>query len=519
MADLLRLVIRAAAYLTLLFFITPATHLLAQGKTESQNTRRSVRIRWDAEPGITRYRLQLARDEEFKDIVFDLPVIGQEYALPTLPAGRYYWRVAPAAMQVGTFTPPAAVDVDSKPKVNTGLNNRMILPPSRKSGWQTATGNIMQPIVAPLRTSSSYDLVGVNSDGIVYALDGASGAALWTARYKLNAKRNEAKDNINAASMFTPVVLSSDRGVANVVVAFDGGVRALKGATGREIWRVNLPARALSGVALNSPGNAGQLVVVTDSSPALSIMNAESGQLLSQAKLDAPVVGAPGPFTIQEKRGVVISLEGGVIEMRDSRGERVRSVKLDTSLTTAPIVVQAQRETLVLAGTESGLLVLDATDLRPLRRIAMEGDAPRGMLTAADLDGDGVIEVVMVTRRGRTVVVNPAIGKIKWYAEGAVDAASASFIDLNGDGALDVLVAAGSTFAIGLSGRDGALIWKAEGADAVVPSTGNAPPAIRALATAPVGSGASKLVIGSDQSRTGLRAVLVSKSGVKAATP
>lgn len=52
-----------------------------------------VLIRWRARPNVGRYRLQLALDNAFNDIVFDRAVIGNTYRVTDLPQGRYYWRV------------------------------------------------------------------------------------------------------------------------------------------------------------------------------------------------------------------------------------------------------------------------------------------------------------------------------------------------------------------------------------------------------------------------------------------
>src|SRR5258708_30434886 len=51
-------------------------------------------LRWGARPGVFRYRLQLAGDREFTDIIFDRVVSGNEYEVSDLTPGRYFWRVA-----------------------------------------------------------------------------------------------------------------------------------------------------------------------------------------------------------------------------------------------------------------------------------------------------------------------------------------------------------------------------------------------------------------------------------------
>jgi hypothetical protein len=52
-------------------------------------------IQWYKQRGVTRYRLQIAGDEQFENVFFDGPVIGEQYRVSDLSAGYYYWRVAP----------------------------------------------------------------------------------------------------------------------------------------------------------------------------------------------------------------------------------------------------------------------------------------------------------------------------------------------------------------------------------------------------------------------------------------
>ena len=52
-------------------------------------------IRWNPEPGVQRYRLQISTDNNFNDVMFDKGVTGREYIPRNLAPGRYYWRVGP----------------------------------------------------------------------------------------------------------------------------------------------------------------------------------------------------------------------------------------------------------------------------------------------------------------------------------------------------------------------------------------------------------------------------------------
>src|SRR5438132_399214 len=61
------------------------------------NPRVSMEIyaRWSAQPGVSRFRFQLARDSGFDDMVVDRVVYTTEIQIADLMPGTYYWRVAP----------------------------------------------------------------------------------------------------------------------------------------------------------------------------------------------------------------------------------------------------------------------------------------------------------------------------------------------------------------------------------------------------------------------------------------
>lgn len=466
---------------------------------------------WEGTPGVNRYRLQVSRDAQFTDLVFDRAVEGREYVIGDLALGHYYWRVAPAAAETGTYSAPRTVEIpvgkkiESTTAINTGTRTPSSTPAS-KTGWSAATGNIAQPLAFYLREQTAPDVVGVNDEGMVYALDAANGIALWTARFRPDAKRGETTGNGGAAP-FQPVSLSASGGLQNVLVASEGGVRAIEGATGRQLWRASLPGRAASAVVGDMNGDGTMEIAVFQDNPAgLSLLEAATGRLIAQEKISALMLGAPAAVKSKTEAGVLLALSDGTLDLRGMKGERIRSTKLDVQFTTPPLIVETPQNTLAMFGTNHGLIAVDVATLKPLWRVATEGDAPRGQLSAADLDNDGAPEVVMITRRGRTVAVSTANGKIKWYANIQNRAGAPILADLNGDGVTDVLVASDLSSLTGHEGRSGTLIFgNQKGAATTTENSGDGPVAYQTCAYLS-NRGGAPFVVCNDPASGGLRA-------------
>jgi hypothetical protein len=293
-----------------------------------------------------------------------------------------------------------------------------------------------------------------------------------------------------------------------VSVASADGLRGLDGETGREVWRTVLQGRLQSGTVAQLQGEkaASEFVVATSDPDTLTVLEAQSGRIISKTKLSGALLGSPIPFTHGEVNAVAYALDNRQLEIRRRDGVAVRAIKFDVPFTTPPLVLATPRGTLVVIGTEHGLLFFEGSDLKPLGRITTEQDAPRGRLTAADMDNDGTIEIVMVTKNGRVAVISTA-GKVNWAVEGAADAYMATFANLNNDGVLDVLVASDAAFALGFSGRDGGLIWRAE-ENAKTTATGAASGErmLRTL-TGALSNAGVPLLVGGDAARSSVRAV------------
>jgi outer membrane protein assembly factor BamB len=487
------------------------TSLTQTGAVENST---EVHLRWGARPNVTRYRLQLASDSSFADIVFDRVVAGTDYRVNDLPPGRYFWRVAPLTATRGEFSSAGVIEVGK----STSREDATPLPtpsPVRDSsqpgsgapssiiargGWRAAVGDIPHPVLAHLRSAARLDLVGINSDGVIFALDAASGVALWnTARRQTDGKRMIP----TSAALF---LLRSRSGLDDVIQMAGVDVASIEGTSGRELWRTTLPAAASGGLVVNDKHS--QILLVDNSGPRLFVLDALTGSLLTQIKLPNRLVGAPVALVGRDAGQIVLAYETGRIEVRDTAGVLVRSGDCGSPATTPPLFIKGSHGDFVLVGTRAGLIALTAGGLRPLGMVAIKDDAPRGALAAEDLNGDGTTDVIIMTDRGRVVAVNAADGKIRWEVSVANEGQSIAFADLDGDRVLDVVLAGGQSFALALSGRDGSIVWKDDEPAALVAnhSVALAP---RSIVTMPFGSGA--LLIAGDPSRTGLRAVELRK--------
>ena len=199
----------------------------------------------------------------------------------------------------------------------------------------------------------------------------------------------------------------------------------------------------------------------------------------------------------------MLALEDGRVQVIDDKGKLLRSGSAESAATTSPLFVRSARGNFVLVGTKEGLTALDAMDLRPLGRVNVKNDTPRGMLATIDVDGDRNPEVVMITEQGQVFMIKADEGRTLWTAD-ARHADMIAFADINRDGTLDLLMMAREGSAFALSGRDGTLLWKEE-AGAIA---ANHAPAVRQRSIVVARTTSGSLVITSDTGSGGLKAVL-----------
>ncbi|HMH42694.1 MAG TPA: hypothetical protein VK557_04375, partial [Pyrinomonadaceae bacterium] len=307
-----RISITCALILIVSALVTIEGVVRAQNNPQLQNT--TVHLRWGPRAGVSRYRLQLASDVHFRDIVFDRVISGTETDVNDLAPGKYFWRIAPLTKTLGGFSSAGTIEVaaPSAPRLPIVPSPTPTItpqtPPANSivttGGWRAAVGDIARPLVAHLRSRESLDVVGTNSDGVTFALDSTSGVALWSFR---------GRRPVTAAA--PPVVINSRMGLDDVLV-FDGtSAIKIEGRTGRELWRSPLPAIPTSAIA--SSDTTGPIIIIVDNSlRRLLVLNGLSGSLVSQTLLPARVIGPPTPV-VDPSGTLLIAYENGEVELRD----------------------------------------------------------------------------------------------------------------------------------------------------------------------------------------------------------
>ena len=458
-------------------------------------------IQWNPKPGVQRYRLQISTDDRFNDVMFDKVVTGREYIPRNLAPGRYHWRVGPTNSK--RFLRIGHLLVTKEAAYGGGVY-RVPVP-----GWVATTGGVSAPIAAQLRSDRDPDFLVTNAAGTVYALDSARGITLWTAHYASTATAAPAQPR-----RFVPVVANLGDNTTLVIVAFEKGLRAVDGLSGKEAWQVELPAGIVGGLAADLDDQLGSEVYVTeDSTNQLILLNGQNGQVKFAIKLNAAPLGPPVALTTKKGfRGIVTPLGNNALEVRDVDGKYVLTIRLGVELTTAPITAETSAGVVLMVGTKIGLMMFDTDRFEALRRASIEvGHYPSGPLAVVDVDGDKHSDrIVLITNLGRVAAVNPSDGRIEWFADGFNPAGSLAFGDLNHDGWLDVLVPDSKNFAVGLSGKDGSRMWESSGPEGSTVST-HSETTVRKLATATLKDG-TIIVVGNDPSASGLRALELRKS-------
>lgn len=86
--------------------IIPNQNSIVSAQTAEHPVFFPTTIWWPKQKGVTKYRLQIADDKGFRNVLFDVRLVGGPHTVCWLSPGYYYWRVAPSNGKTGAFLKP-----------------------------------------------------------------------------------------------------------------------------------------------------------------------------------------------------------------------------------------------------------------------------------------------------------------------------------------------------------------------------------------------------------------------------
>jgi serine/threonine protein kinase/outer membrane protein assembly factor BamB len=258
------------------------------------------------------------------------------------------------------------------------------------TGWMSSI-----PAVADLNGDGVLDVVVQRWDNHdVIALDGRNGATLW--KFLTNKTPNYGGVAVGK--------LLGDGKPYVVAPSLDGNVYALRGKNGKLLWKAPIGAGGSRAPATLADING-------DGKPDVLIVN-RTGELWA---LDGPTGKVLGRMTVP-----------GASE---GLGR--------------PAVAKVAGRTLIVAPLgHAGVVAFDAATFAKVWQTKSEGPVIASPIVA-DLDRDGLQEVVIATTTGNMAVLDLATGARLWgwHVSDEMIEADPAVADLDGDGVLDILIA------------------------------------------------------------------------------
>lgn len=163
---------------------------------------------------------------------------------------------------------------------------------------------------------------------------------------------------------------------------------------------------------------------------------------------------------------VLGSTDGDVYVMNGRTGRRLASASTEGRIVPDVAVTKINADAkpdILVASRDARAYGIDGATLQPLWTAAFE--SPAKMARAADLNGDGTLDLAVVVESGGLFAIDGKDGKQLWVnqpSDAKIEAVSVA--DFNGDGAGDVAIGYGKEGNVAvLNGRSGANLWSVKG--------------------------------------------------------
>ncbi len=322
--------------------------------------------------------------------------------------------------------------------------------------WKRDLGFCRVVTAGHVGKSHQLVLLAATDAGALYVLNPTDGATVW---------RFAAGDQ----QMGCPAIADVDVDGANEIVvgSSDAQLYVLNGDDGRVKWRYNVGAIISTApvVARLSRGTRFPEIVVTTNSGSVHCLRGDGKQAQWERKFARPILASPAVADVNGDRQLdlaVMTDEGEVTLIEGFSGNDLEQFSIVGGRTSSPVAADLNRDgkaEFFVGGTRLESYGQPRGRFGPVWNLVAGGDFISSP-ALGDLDGDGKLEVVALSREGVVHCVDAATGKAKWSSRVAASSSACSgsplIADLTGtkqsavlvatpDGALTALEAAGKT--------------------------------------------------------------------------
>ena len=296
------------------------------------------------------------------------------------------------------------------------------------------------PAVGDVDADGGCDVVLATTAGSVIAL-GSDGFEMW---------RWDVRQPISVPPTLADV--TGDLGPEVLALSNSGRLLCLDGATGSPIWTFDLPGKlewAATSVVVADVNRDGRAEIVTsDSTASLVCLNGEGTPLWTRAEpggwRSSPAVGDLNGDGFCE---ILMGSDRCPLICVSHDGKELWRLPAQGAAATSPVVwdLDGDGTPEIVTGIGAKLTAVNAKG-KIVWQHAMSRDIDAA-ISAADVDGDGRVEVIAVDLNGQVACVSGA-GKLRWQASVKQRVRrSPAVADVDGDGKVEVLI----------GGYDGAL--------------------------------------------------------------